>query len=223
VGAGLVLATGCRGREAAPEAVVAEPVAAGVAVPVASEAPDARPVIVCYGDSLTAGFGAEPGQSYPDDLQKRLDAAGYKYRVVNEGVSGDTTKDGLARLARVVEKKPQIVVLEFGGNDGLRGLPIAETERNIATMIDGLQKAGAKVALAGITLPPQYGPEYISRFDAMYPALAKRFKTPLLPFLYKDVYGVPGDIQADGIHATEQGNRQVAVNVQGLIAPMLKK
>ncbi len=182
-----------------------------------------RPLIVCFGDSLTAGYGIDPAASYPADLQRRLDAAGYHYRVVNEGVSGNTTKDGLARIGRVLARKPQIVVLEFGGNDGLRGLPVENTERNMALMIEKLQNSGAKVALAGISLPPQYGGDYISRFNAMYPKLAKQFHVPLLPFLLQDVYGVAGDIQADGVHPTAQGAKQVAANVEKLVLPMLKK
>jgi len=184
---------------------------------------DPRPVIVCFGDSLTAGAGIQPSASYPANLQRMLDSAGYHYRVVNEGVSGDTTKDGLERINRVLARKPQIVVVEFGGNDGLRGLPVPFMQQNIATMIERLQTNGAKVALAGITLPPQYGTDYIARFDAMYPALAKRFHVPLLPFLLQDVYGVQGDIQQDGVHPTAQGAKQVAVNVEKLIQPMLKK
>jgi acyl-CoA thioesterase-1 len=184
---------------------------------------DARPLIVCFGDSLTAGYGIDPSASYPSDLQRRLDAAGYRYRVVNEGVSGNTTKDGLERIARVLARKPQIVVLEFGGNDGLRGLPVENTQRNLALMIEKLQSSGAKVALAGISLPPQYGGDYISRFNAIYPALAKQFHLPLLPFLLQDVYGVAGDIQADGVHPTTQGAKQVAANVQKLVLPLLKK
>ena len=182
-----------------------------------------RPIIACFGDSLTAGYGIESTASYPADLQRRLDAAGYHYRVVNEGVSGDTTKDGLDRLHRVLAQKPQIVVLEFGGNDGLRGLPIEGTQRNLAIMIQQLQHAGIKVALAGISLPAQYGGDYISRFNSMYPQLAKQFRLPLLPFLLQDVYGVQGDIQPDGVHPTAQGAKQVAANVEKLIRPMLKK
>jgi acyl-CoA thioesterase-1 len=188
-----------------------------------SGARDARPLIVCFGDSLTAGYGIEPSASYPADLQRRLDAAGYRYRVINEGVSGNTTKDGLERIGRVLARKPQIVVLEFGGNDGLRGLPIENTQRNMALMIEKLQSSGAKVALAGISLPPQYGGVYISRFNAMYPTLAKQFHIPLLPFLLQDVYGVEGDIQPDGVHPTAQGAKQVAANVEKLVLPMLKK
>jgi acyl-CoA thioesterase-1 len=156
-------------------------------------------------------------------LQQLLDSAGYRYRVINEGVSGDTTKDGLERIDRVLGRKPQIVVLEFGGNDGLRGLPVSVAQQNIAAMIRELQRSGTKVALAGISLPPQYGNDYISQFDAMYPTLAKQFRLPLLPFLLQDVYGVDGDIQPDGVHPTAQGAKQVAANVEKLIQPMLKK
>ncbi|HEX5283806.1 MAG TPA: arylesterase [Bryocella sp.] len=184
---------------------------------------DSRPVIACFGDSLTAGLGIESTASYPADLQRLLDSAGYHYRVVNEGVSGDTTKDGLERIRSVLSRKPQIVVLEFGGNDGLRGLPVPLAQQNIASMIQRIQHSGAKVALAGISLPPQYGNDYIAQFDSMYPALAKQFHVPLLPFILQDVYGVAGDIQPDGVHPTAQGAKQVAANVEKLIQPMLKK
>ncbi len=184
--------------------------------------PDTRPVLVCFGDSLTAGFGTEPGEAYPERLQALLDAQGYRYRVVNAGISGETTKDGLERVKRVIARHPQIVVLEFGGNDGLRGLPLEQTQTNLAAMIEQLQASGAEVALAGITLPPEYGPEYIAKINAIYPALAKQYHLRLLPFLLKDVYNVPGDMQEDGHHATAKGNRQVAVTVEKLIQPMLK-
>jgi acyl-CoA thioesterase-1 len=178
---------------------------------------DPRPRLVCFGDSLTAGFGTDPGESYPDNLQKILDQQGYHYHVVNAGISGETTKDGLERVGRIAARHPQIVVLEFGGNDGLRGLPLEQTQANLSQMIETLQKAGSTVALAGISLPPEYGPEYV------YPALARQYHVRLLPFLLKDVYGVPGDMQDDGHHATAKGNIQVAVNVEGLVKPLLKK
>jgi acyl-CoA thioesterase-1 len=184
---------------------------------------DTQPVIVCYGDSITAGYGPAAAHSYPEDLQLLLDRDGYRYRVVNAGVSGDTTKDGLARLGQVLARHPQIVVLEFGGNDGLRGLPVEQMQHNISAMLRGLQASGIRVALAGITLPPQYGGTYIGRFDAVFPALAKQFHVPLLPFILQNVYGVPGEIQEDGVHPTVQGNRQVAINVEHLIEPMLKR
>ena len=181
------------------------------------------PLIVCFGDSLTAGYGTDPGQSYPDYLQQRLDDAGFHYRVTNAGVSGNTTKDGLSRIGRVIAQHPELVVVEFGGNDGLRGLQLEQTQQNLASIIEQLQASGTKVVLAGITLPPDYGPDYIAKFDAMYPALAKRYRVPLLPFLLQDVYGVAGDIQDDHTHATAQGNKQVAVNVERLIEPFLKR
>lgn len=184
---------------------------------------DTRPVLVCFGDSLTAGLGMGPGQSYPDDLQKDLDALGYRYRVVNQGVSGNTTKDGVTRLTDVLALKPEIAVVEFGGNDGLRGLPVSETETNLEQIVRRLHDAGVKVALAGITLPPDYGEDYIRRFDAMYSQIAKKYNVPMLPFLLNNVYGLPGMMQRDQTHATAKGNEQVARNVLGLVRPLLKK
>ncbi len=182
-----------------------------------------RPLLVCFGDSLTAGAGVAPDEAYPAYLQQRLDGDGYNYRVVNEGVSGNTTKDGVNRLAAVLARHPQVVVVEFGGNDGLRGLPTAQAQRNLDLIVGRLKASGAKVAMAGITLPPQYGGEYIRSFNAMFPNVATKNHVPLLPFVLQDVYGVPGDIQEDGIHATAQGNRQVAVNIEHLVQPLLKK
>jgi acyl-CoA thioesterase-1 len=185
--------------------------------------PDTRPLVVCFGDSLTAGYGADEGQSYPDFLQKDLDRDGFHYRVVNEGVSGDTTKDGVDRLSGVLARKPAVVVLEFGGNDGLRGLKVQTTRTNLETMIVALKKSGAKVVIAGMTLPPDYGADYVKAFTANYPTLAQKYQLPVLPFLYQDIYGVPGMIQADGIHATDMGNEAVAKNVLPLVEPLLRR
>ncbi|WP_245817934.1 arylesterase [Granulicella rosea] len=184
---------------------------------------DTRPLVVCFGDSLTAGYGADPGQSYPDYLQKDLDAQGYRYRVVNEGVSGATTKDGIDRVAGIAAMHAAVVVVEFGGNDGLRGLKTEITRANLAQIIQTLQASGTKVVLAGISLPPDFGADYVNAFTANYPALAKQFKTPLLPFLLKDVYGVPGMMQADRTHATNKGNEIVAKNVLQMLSPQLEK
>jgi len=184
---------------------------------------DQRPLVVCFGDSLTAGYGADDGQSYPDFLQRDLDADGFHFRVVNEGISGNTTKDGVERLAEVQALKPSLVVLEFGGNDGLRGFKIQTTRTNLATMISGLQQSGAKVVLAGITLPPDYGPDYVNSFTATYPTLARKYGIPVLPFILKGVYGVDGMMQGDGIHATDKGNAIVAKNVLQFVEPLLKK
>lgn len=220
--------TGCRKdkpaqqRPATRDTMLTSPPSSPATVAVADEQ-DARPVIVCFGDSLTAGYGTEPGQSYPEYLQVQLTAQRYGYRVVNSGVSGNTSKDGLERLPRVVARKPELVVLEFGGNDGLRGLPLDQTQANLDAMLTQLQGAGIKVALAGITLPPDYGPDYIHRFTTMYAALAKQHRVPLLPFLLQGVYGTRGGMQADATHATAQGNQQVARNVASLIEPLLRK
>jgi acyl-CoA thioesterase-1 len=181
------------------------------------------PVIVCFGDSLTAGHGAPAGHSYPDYLQQLLDSRGYHYRVLNMGISGDTTKDGVTRLSSVIAAHPAIAVVEFGGNDGLRGLPITTTRSSLDQIIATLQHAGIKVALAGITLPPNYGQDYIQAINQTYALAAKKFHTPLLPFLLANVYNVPGAMQSDGIHATAKGNALVANNVFELLKPVLRK
>lgn len=179
------------------------------------------PVIVCFGDSLTSGRGAPAGHSYPDYLQRLLDSRGYHYRVLNMGISGDTTKDGVDRLPNVLDAHPVIAVVEFGGNDALRGLPITATRANLDRIVATLRHAGVKVALAGITLPPNYGPDYIHAINETYAMAAKKFHVPLLPFILIDAYKVPGAIQGDGIHPTAKGNALVAQSVFRLIRPML--
>jgi acyl-CoA thioesterase I len=194
-----------------------------VAPPNVPPANDKRPLIVCFGDSLTAGFGTDPGDTYPDYLQQDLDAGGYHYRVVNEGISGNTTKDGVDRLDTILALKPTVVVVEFGGNDGLRGLRIQDSRANLDKIVSTLKSSGTRVVLAGISLPPDYGPDYIQQFNATYALLAKKYNVPLLPFLLKDVFGVDGMMQRDRTHATAQGNKIVANNVLPFITPLLKK
>jgi len=181
------------------------------------------PLVVCFGDSLTAGYGSDMGETYPDYLQQYLGEAGFQIIVKNEGVSGDTTKDGITRLPHILALNANIVILELGGNDGLRGLPIQQTQKNLDTILAALTAARIHVVLGGITLPPNYGSDYIHGFDTMYPALAKKYHVPLLPFVLNGVYGVPGSMQDDGIHATAQGNQQVAKNFLPLVTPLLKK
>jgi acyl-CoA thioesterase-1 len=211
---------GCKGK-ATPAPEAATPAAAPV--PSTPQAHDDRPIIVAFGDSLTAGYGTDAGNSYPDFLEKDLNEKGFLYHVVNAGISGNTTKDGLDRLDDVLALKPVVVIVAFGGNDGLRGLPIDSTRRNLDQIVSTLQRAGIKVVLGGITLPPNYGPDYIRQFNETYATLARQYHVPLLPFLLKNVYGVPGSMQADGIHATAQGNQQVARNLLPLITPLLHK
>jgi acyl-CoA thioesterase-1 len=218
------LLAGCRSK--APEAASTQPGAIASDSSPASDATapvDGRPVIVAFGDSLTAGFGADAGDSYPDYLEKDLNAQGYHYQVINQGISGNTTKDGVDRLEDALRLKPVLVIVAFGGNDGLRGLPIAATRANLDQIVATLQHSGTKVVLGGITLPPNYGPDYIRQFDQTYVLLAAKYHVPLLPFLLEDVYGVAGSMQADGIHATDQGNAQVARNLLPLVVPLLKK
>ena len=185
--------------------------------------PDPRPVIVAFGDSLTAGFGVPPGKSYPDDLQRLLDDAGYHYHIVNLGVSGDTTSDGVQRLPDLLAAKPVIVILEFGGNDGLRGLPVSTTRANQILMIQALQKAGIRILLAGMSLPRNYGSDYIHSFERVYADLAKQFQLALIPFLLEGVSGHPDLTQADGIHPTAEGCEIVSRNVMRYLTPLLKK
>lgn len=196
-------------------------IAAETAPPESS--PDPRPIIVAFGDSLTAGLGVPPGKSYPDDLQRLLDTAGYRYHIVNLGVSGDTTTDGIQRLPGVLAVKPEIVILEFGGNDGLRGLPVSTSRANQIAMIQTLQQSGIRILLAGMSLPPNYGTDYVQAFERVYADLAKQFHTALIPFLLEGVGGHPELIQSDGIHPTSVGCEIVASNVMKYLTSMLKK
>jgi acyl-CoA thioesterase-1 len=184
---------------------------------------DNRRVLVVFGDSLSAGFGLEAGLSFPDFLQKKLDAEKYPWRVVNQGLSGDTTEGGVSRIDAATALKPEIVVLELGGNDGLRGLPLQTTRENLETMIVAFQKAGAKVVLAGMTLPPNYGGDYIHQFEAIYRELAAKYKLTLIPFLLADI--VTSDmryIQRDGIHPTAEGCEIIAGTVLRAVKPLLR-
>ncbi len=178
--------------------------------------------LVTFGDSLTAGFGAD--KSYPEFLQQTLTKNGYPYKVINAGVSGDTTDDGLTRMPAVLQAKPSIVVLEFGGNDGLRGMPLATTRANLDQMIVALQKAGAKVVVAGMTLPMNYGNDYIHAFEKVYVDLANKYKLVRIPFLLEGVaMSGPGLMQQDGIHATTKGNEKVAATVYRYVQPLLSR
>ena len=184
---------------------------------------DTRPAIIAFGDSISAGYGVAPGKTYPEDLQHLLDEAGYHYHVVNLGVSGDTTTDGVERLPEVLGLHPAIVILEFGGNDGLRGLPVASARMNLAKMIEELRAANIEILMAGMTLPRNYGPDYIKSFDQMYLDLAKEYKLARIPFLLDGVGGHPDLTQPDGIHPTAEGDRIVASTVMQYLRPLLHK
>ena len=186
----------------------------------AASAPVMPTMIVAFGDSLSAGYGADPGKSYPDYLQKLIDQSGKNFRIYNAGVSGDTTTDGLQRLPGILAMKPKIVILELGGNDGLRGIPPAVTKANMEEMIQPLQGERVKIVLAGMTLPRNYGATYIHQFEQIYVQLASQYHLTLIPFLLQGVGGHPDLMQRDGIHPTNEGNRLVAANVYRYLKPL---
>ena len=227
--AGLLLLAACTQPETPAKVQTAPspmtPAAAPAPVPAkAAEAKaDERPVIVAFGDSLSAGYGANAGESYPDYLQKLLDARGYQYRVVNQGISGDTTTGGRFRTAAALELKPAVVILELGGNDGLRGLPLKQTRENLDLMAAEFTKAGAKLLIAGITLPPNYGSDYIRDFERIFSDVAVKYRAPRIPFLLETVIALPGAMQADGIHPTAKGNKLVAEFVFRYLEPLLRR
>jgi len=184
-------------------------------------AEDTRSVIAVLGDSLTAGRGVEPEESYPSLLQDRLDAGGYRYRIVNAGVSGDTSAQGLNRLPAIRELRPAIAIVALGANDGLRGIPVEETRKNLDEIIQELKRDRVKIVLAGMEVPPNYGPDYTRRFRAMYSDLARKYETAFVPFLLEGVGGMPDLNQPDGIHPTAEGYRIVAENVWKVLQPDL--
>ena len=182
----------------------------------------AGPVIIVLGDSLSAAYGMEINQSWPSLLQERLTDNGYKYRVFNSSITGDTTQGGLARLPRLLDKhQPGIVILELGGNDGLRGLPIKMTEQNLSSMIEQSQAVGATVILAEMRIPPNYGRTYTEKFNSMYTDLTEQYGIALLPFLLQDIALEPGLMQADGIHPTALAQPQILEQVWIVLQPLL--
>lgn len=183
---------------------------------------DDRPRIVAFGDSLTAGLGVAAEEAYPAELQRRLEALGLRYRVINAGVSGETTAGGLRRVPWILRSKPEIVILELGANDGLRGLRIEETKANLERIIQQLQQSGTQVILAGMKLPPNYGNDYLAAFERLYPDLAARYRLPLIPFFLEGVATSDTLNQADGIHPTARGYRAIVDMMLGRLLPVLK-
>ena len=184
---------------------------------------DSRPVILAFGDSLTAGYGVARGAGYPERLQQKLDSLGYKYRVVGMGISGDTTSGGRARMKVAFAAKPSIVILELGANDGLRGLPIAQMQANLEDMIKQFQQGGAKVVLAGLTLPKNFGAAYVKPFEDAFRDLAKKYNLPLIPFFLEGVAGNPKYTLEDLIHPNAEGYVLVTDTVMKTLQPLLKK
>ena len=187
-------------------------------------APAETPVILVFGDSISAGYGlAHVEQGWVALLQTRLKDQGYGYQVVNASVSGETTAGGLARLPRALTvHRPKIVILELGGNDGLRALPIAQMRANLAQMVDLATAAGAKVLLLGMRMPPNYGPDYTEQFHVCYIELARDKKLPGVPFFLNDVALLPNLMQADGIHPNELGQPKLLATVWPVLQPLLR-
>jgi acyl-CoA thioesterase-1 len=217
----LLLIAGCSRGSPAPQASAA-PQASPAPQPAAKPDDSGRPKIVVLGDSLTAGLGLLELQAYPALLQKKLDAEGYRWEVVNAGISGDTSAAGLQRLDWALgQGDVRIMILELGANDGLRGLPVAEMKKNLAAIIEHAQEKHITVLLAGMEAPPNFGPEYTVSFRQVYRDLAKQYKVALLPFLLDKVAGNAALNQSDGIHPNVEGSRIVADTVWSVLKPIV--
>jgi len=183
-----------------------------------------KPVILVLGDSLSAGYGIPVDQGWVARLQQRLDAEGYGYTVVNASVSGETTAGGLERLPRALAKHaPAVVIIELGGNDGLRGLPVAELRANLEALVAASRKAGAKALLAAIRMPPNYGPQYTEKFYAVYEQLAREQKVPWVPFFLEGVALREDLFQDDGIHPDLEAQPILLDNVWPVLEPLLER
>ena len=179
--------------------------------------------MLILGDSLSAGYGMDQDESWVHLLEIRLNESGFSYRILNSSISGDTTQGGLARLPRLMDRyQPEIVIIELGGNDGLRGINPDITRKNMTSMIQLSQKGSAQVLLAGIKLPPNYGTAYLQLFESMYVDLAREFDTLLVPFFMDGVVFQPDLLQADGIHPNEKGQPVLLENVWTVLAPALE-
>ncbi len=190
---------------------------------VVAPAQAAERVIVAFGDSLTAGLGVTPEESYPARLQVRLRAEGYAYRVVNAGASGDTTAGGLRRVDWALKNKPDIVIVALGANDALRAQNLASVRQNLDAIVARFQKAGARVLLAGMEVPPNYGAQYAADLRTVYAEVARKRGVAFMPFLLEGVAGKPSLNQADGIHPTAEGYIIVVDHLWPYLQPLLTR
>lgn len=193
-----------------------------LAFAITAAAAEEEHVIVVLGDSLSAAYGMEQSESWPMLLSGRLTQDGYRGRVFNSSITGDTTEGGLARLPRLLEKqRPDVVIIELGGNDGLRGLPLEVTEANLRSMIAQSLEQGAEVVLAGVRLPPNYGKTYTDRFEELYPRLAGEFGVALIPFILEGIALDPELMQDDGIHPNALAQPRILELVWAALRPIL--
>lgn len=191
----------------------------------AAPATTATQTILFFGNSLTAGYGVEPEEAFPALIGEKIDSAGLNYTVVNAGLSGETTAGGRSRVGWVLRKPVSVFVLELGGNDGLRGLPLTATRQNLQAIIDTVRRRSpqARIVLAGMQIPPNLGADYATEFKALYGELARKNQLVLIPFLLEGVGGVAKLNQQDGIHPTPAGHRLVARTIWPILQPLLQQ
>src|SRR5215217_7273945 len=215
-----LLAAGCQNKPSEEPSAAAR-AAAAATIPADPDAPPARPRIVAFGDSLTIGLGLLEQEAYPALLQKKIDEAGYEFEVVNAGVSGDTSAGGLRRLDWALQGDVKVLIVGFGGNDGLRGLPVAQMKENLSQIIDRARERNIVVILAGMEAPPNFGQEYATQFRQGFREVALAKRVLFIPFLLNNVAGKPELNQADGIHPNQQGTQIVADTVWSVVQPLL--
>jgi acyl-CoA thioesterase I len=189
-----------------------------------SMAAPAPRVVLFLGDSITAGYGLDPSQAFPALIQQKIDAQRWNFKVINAGQSGDTSAGGLSRIDWLLKNKIDVLVLELGANDGLRGLPVENSKKNLQAIIDRTKDKypEAKVIVAGMKVPPNMGGDYGRKFEAVFVDLAKKNNAPLIPFILEGVGGLPELNLADGIHPTPKGHEIVAANVWKVLEPVLR-
>ncbi|WP_232065240.1 arylesterase [Rhodocytophaga rosea] len=179
--------------------------------------------ILFFGNSLTAGYGLDPSQAFPALIQAKLDSLNLPYKVINSGLSGETTAGGKSRISWVLREKVDVFILELGGNDGLRGIDVQSTRQNLQAIIDTVKAKNpeTRIVLAGMQIPPNMGPDYTAKFRGIFSELAEKNNTALIPFLLENVGGIPSLNLPDGIHPTPEGHKIVAENVWKVLQPVL--
>ena len=191
-------------------------------LPAEVEVPADAPLVIFLGDSIAAGLHLEPEEAFPAVLQRELAAAGTPFRLVNAGVSGDTSAGGLARIDWLLKQTPDVLVLELGGNDGLRGQPVAAVKERLRALVTRALERGVRVVLLGVQLPPSLGREYVAEFEALYPALAEELGCVFVPRVFDGVGGVEGMMLEDGIHPSARGHARLAATIAPVLAPLLR-
>jgi acyl-CoA thioesterase-1 len=219
--AGMLILAGCKNDQASKDtsnAAAEKKAAAGTPA-----VTDSVKRIVFFGNSLTAGYGLDPSEAFPALIQEKIDSLQLPYKVINAGLSGETTAGGKGRIDWLLQQPVNVFVLELGGNDGLRGIPVSETSKNLQEIMDRVKAKypNAKILLAGMQVPPNMGSKYASEFRAAFRSLADKNNVPLVPFLLEGVGGVPELNQPDGIHPTARGHKIVADNVWDILKGML--